>query len=89
MAAPDLEAKRDPNVTDATAIAFTCSKANNLARRPDPFGLRFQPGADTITIYPFDLAEAAPQTIAGAGLTYRLKITLARASTVRGPIAAW
>ena len=28
------EAKRDPDVTDATAIAFTCRKANNLARGP-------------------------------------------------------
>src|SRR5262249_37370748 len=37
------EAKRDPNVTDATAIAFTCRKANNLARRPEPFGLQFEP----------------------------------------------
>src|SRR4029450_8893533 len=58
------EANRDRDITDATAIAFTCTKANNLPRRPDPFGLRFQPGEGTITVLPFDLQEAAPQTTA-------------------------
>ncbi len=71
------EAKRDPDITDATAIAFTCRKANNLPQRPDPFGLRFQPGDDTITVYPFDLSEAAPQTVAGAGMAYRVRLALA------------
>jgi hypothetical protein len=72
------EAKRDKDVTDATAIAFTCTKANNLARKPDPFGLRFVPGADTITVYPFDLTEAAPQATVGASLTYRIRLAIAR-----------
>jgi AAA domain len=71
------EAKRDRDVTDATAIAFTCTKANNLPRKPDPFGLRFQPGDGTITVYPFDLTEASPQTTASAPLTWRLRVALA------------
>ena len=72
------EAKRDREVTDATAIAFTCIKANNLPRRPDPFGLRFVPGNGTITVYPFDLTEAVPQATAGAPLTYRIRLAIAR-----------
>lgn len=71
------EAKRDQDVTDATAIAFTCRKANNLPQKPDPFGLRFVPGEGTITVYPFDLAEAAPQTVAGASLPYKVRLALA------------
>jgi hypothetical protein len=71
------EAKRDRDVTDATAIAFTCTKANNLPRRPEPFGLRFQPGDGTITVYPFDLTNAAPQIVAGASLAYRVRLALA------------
>jgi hypothetical protein len=70
------EAKRDPDITDATAIAFTCRKANNLPRRPDPFGLLFKPGDGTITVYPFDLREAAPETVAAAPLAYRLRLAL-------------
>jgi hypothetical protein len=72
------EARRDHDVEDATAIVFTCRKANNLPRKPGPFGLRFQPGHDTITIYPFDLGEAAPQAVAGLSLARRLTITLTR-----------
>jgi hypothetical protein len=72
------EAKRDRDVTDATAIAFTCTKANNLPRKPDPFGLRFQPGDGTITVYPFDLAEAAPHVTVSASLTYRVRLAIAR-----------
>jgi len=71
------EAKRDQNLDDATAIVFTCRKANNLPRRPPPFGLRFQPGQGTIAVHPFDLVEAAPQTVAGAGIVYRLRLALA------------
>jgi AAA domain len=71
------EAKRDADIADASAIAFTCRKANNLPRRPDPFGLRFQPGDGTITIYPLDLTEAAPETIAAAPLPYRVRLALA------------
>ena len=71
------EAKRDRDVTDATAIAFTCTKANNLPHRPDPFGLRFQPGDGTITVYPFDLTEASPAVVASAGLPYRVRLALA------------
>jgi AAA domain/Toprim-like len=81
------EAKRDRDVTDATAIAFTCTKANNLPRKPDPFGLRFVPGDDAITIYPFDLAEAAPQVTAGASLTYRVRMAIARGITTPEGIA--
>jgi hypothetical protein len=71
------EAKRDQDVEDATAIVFTCRKANNLPRKPEPFGLRFQPGDGTITVYPMDLADASPQTVAGASLPYRLRLALA------------
>jgi hypothetical protein len=77
------EARRDPEVTDATAIAFACRKANNLPQRPEPFGLRFVPTAGAITVYPLDLAEAAPQTLAGTTLTYRLHLALAN-----GPLGA-
>ena len=70
------EMKRDRDITEATAIVFTCKKANNLARRPEPFGLRFTPGVGTITVAPFDLAEAAPQATAGAGLVWRLRLAL-------------
>src|SRR5262249_52833472 len=45
------EAKRDKDVTDATAIAFTCTKHNNLPRTPDPFRLRLQPGHGPTTVY--------------------------------------
>jgi hypothetical protein len=71
------EAKRDPEVTDATAIVFTCRKANNLPRRPEPFGLRFEPSEGRITVSPFNLADAAPQTVAGASLPYRIRLALA------------
>lgn len=71
------EARRDTDVTDATAIAFTCTKANNLPRKPEPFGLRFVPGAGTITVYPFDLKEAAPRALASTPLSYRIRLALA------------
>lgn len=71
------EAKRDHDVDDATAIVFTCRKANNLPRKPEPFGLRFVPGDGAITIFPLDLAEAAPSTTAGASLPYRVRLLLA------------
>jgi hypothetical protein len=71
------EAKRDPDVTDAVAIAFTCRKANNLPRRPEPFGLRFEPSEGRITVSAFNLADAAPQTVAGASLPYRIRLALA------------
>jgi hypothetical protein len=71
-------AKRDREITDGTAIAFTCTKANILPRRPEPFGLQFRPGADAITIYPLDLKEAAPSVVAGATLTYRVRLALAK-----------
>lgn len=72
------EAKRDKDVADATAIVFTCTKANNLPRRPDPFGLLFtSEGEGRIRASRFDLGEAAPQAMAGASLPYRLRLTLA------------
>ena len=73
------EAKRDHDVDDATAIVFTCRKANNLSRKPAPFGLRFQSSSDrAIAVSTFDLRDAAPQTVAGASLPHRLKLALAR-----------
>jgi hypothetical protein len=81
------EAKRDHDVTDATAIAFVCRKANNLPRKPEPFGLRFEPGQGTITIYPFDLKEAGPQTVAGASLPYRVRQALAHGSLTTPELA--
>lgn len=70
------EAKRDQDVTDATAIGFTCRKANNLPRKPEPFGLRFVPGADTITVFPYNLAEASPGVVTG-NLAWRIRLRLA------------
>ena len=58
-------------------IIITCIKANNLPRRPDPFGLRFVPGDGTITVYPLDLADATPQIMSGASLTWRIRLALA------------
>jgi hypothetical protein len=72
------EARRDHDLDDATAIVFTCKKANNLPRKPDPFRLLFSPREDAITVSAFDLADAAPQTVAGTGLVHRLKLALAR-----------
>src|SRR5215472_5204780 len=72
------EARRHPDVDGATAIAFTCRKANNLARRPEPFGLRFQPGESAITIYPLDLSDAPARVVAGASMTYHVRLALAR-----------
>ncbi len=70
-------AKRDREIAGATAIAFTCLKANNLAHTPDPFGLRFVPGEGTTTIYPLDLTEASATVVASASLTYRIRLALA------------
>jgi len=81
------EAKRDPDVTDATAIAFTCRKANNLPRRPEPFGLRFEPAVGRILVSPLDLTAAAPQTLAGASLPYRVRLALARQDLTTPEIA--
>lgn len=81
------EAKRDHDVEDATAIVFTCRKANNLPRKPEPFGLRFQPGDGTITVYPFNLAEAAPQAVGGASLGYRIRLALAAGDLAAPDIA--
>jgi hypothetical protein len=71
------EAKRDPEIPDATAIAFTCRKANNLPRRPEPFGLIFRLEDRAIRVHPFNLTEATPQTVAGAPLAYRVRLALA------------
>jgi hypothetical protein len=79
------EAKRDKDVTDATAIAFTCIKANNLPRRPEPFGLRFVPGEGTITVYPFDLREASPQAVASASAPYKIRLALASNGAMTTP----
>jgi hypothetical protein len=81
------EAKRDQDVTDATAIAFTCRKANNLPRKPEPFGLRFVPGVESISVYPFDLREASPDVVAGANFTYRLRLALAQGSATVAALA--
>jgi len=84
---PIWEAKRDPDITDATAIALTCRKANNLARKPEPFGLRFVPGDQRITVEPFDLTSAAPQTVVGATLAYRIRLALATADLTTPQLA--
>jgi hypothetical protein len=81
------EAKRDHDVDDATAIAFTCRKANNLPRKPEPFGLRFVPSDGAITVYPFDLTEAAPQTLGGASLPFRIRTALASQDMTTAEIA--
>jgi len=81
------EAKRDPDVADAAAIAFTCTKANNQARRPEPFGLRFVPGPDRITIEPFDLTEASATVTVSASLTYRIRLALSRGISTPQAIA--
>lgn len=82
------EAKRDQDVPDATAITFPCRKANNLARRPEPFGLLFMPGEGRITVSLFDLREAAPQTLAAAPLPYRLGVALAAGPQTLADLAA-
>jgi hypothetical protein len=71
------EAKRDPDIDDATAIVFTCRKANNLPRKPEPFGLQFVDAGGMITVAAFDPRDAAPQAVAGASLRYRLRMALA------------
>lgn len=81
------EAKRDQDVTDATAIAFTCRKANNMPQRPEPFGLRFIPRQGTITVSALDLTQAAPQTVSGASLTYRARLLLAARDMTTAEIA--
>src|SRR5262249_53406161 len=69
-------------------IAFTCIKANNLSQKPDPFGLRFVPGDKAITVCPFDLTEATPSVVAGASLTFRITLALARGLSDPNAIAA-
>ena len=81
------EAKRDHDIDDATAIIFTCKKANNLPRKPEPFGLRFVPSDRAITVYPMNLAEAAPSITAGATLPYRVRLLLATADMTTPEIA--
>jgi hypothetical protein len=81
------EAKRDKDITDATAIAFTCTKANNLPRRPEPFGLRFEPTECAIAIHPFDLTNAAPQAVASASVGYRIRLALASNDMTSGELA--
>jgi len=67
------EAKRDQEIEDATAIVFTCRKANNLARKPPPFGLRFASAASGgIGVQALDLSGVSPATLAGASLTARV-----------------
>ena len=70
-------AKRDREIADATAIAFTCTKANILPRVPEPFGLRFDPRDGAIGVQAFDLTKAAPQTTASANLAYRIRLAVA------------
>lgn len=70
------EAKRDKDISDATAIVFACRKSNNLARRPEAFGMLFEPGADSIQVRPFDLKEAAPDAAASATVSHRIRLAL-------------
>jgi hypothetical protein len=71
------EMRRDREITDATAIAFACQKANNLPRRPEPFGFRFQPRQGAIMVEPFNLEQASPVALAGGSLAYRVRLRLA------------
>lgn len=73
------EAKRDREVSESAAIAFTCIKANNMPNRPPPFGLQFQYSRDAITIYPFDLTEASPEVLSSAPLSQRVLFELEKA----------
>jgi hypothetical protein len=79
------EAKRDLEIEDATAIVFTCRKANNLNRKPPPFGLRFE-GSDegAIHVRTLDLAEVNPAAMAGATLIHRVEAMLSGQS---GPMS--
>jgi DnaB-like helicase N terminal domain/AAA domain len=73
------EARRDREVTDATAIVFTCTKANDLVPRPEAFGLQFTPeaGGTQIAVSRFELAEADPAILAHQPLRERLRRALA------------
>jgi hypothetical protein len=81
------EGKRDSEVDDATAMVLTCTKANNLPCRPEPFGLRFTPGSDRITVGRFDPRDAAPRTTAGASLPYRIRLALAEGALTVAELA--
>jgi AAA domain len=86
------EAKRDQEIENATAIVFTCRKTNNLARKPDAFGLRFR-GADTfadseIRIERLPLTDVAPKTLAGATIRQRLRILLSAPLSVEDILEA-
>jgi hypothetical protein len=71
------EAKRDQEIEDATAIVFTCRKANNLAQKPPPFGLRFEgSGSGAIHVRTLDLGEVNPAAMAGASLMHRVEVML-------------
>jgi len=72
------EAKRDRAVSDATAIAFTCIKHNNLASTPEPFGLRFAPAPGAIMVSALDLAQSPTHVVVGASLSYHVRLALAR-----------
>ncbi len=86
------EAKRDPEVDDATAIVFTCRKANNLTTKPEPFGLTFRsadsPRGQVIRVSALNLAEATPSTLAGANLTTRIKAMLSEPLSVEALVEA-
>jgi len=81
------EARRDHEDEEATSLVLTCRKANNLPRKPPPFGLRFVPGDGAITIYPLDLAEAAPQATRSVSLPRRILFALGRGATTTAELA--
>jgi AAA domain len=81
------QATRARDITDETAIAFTCTKANNLPRKPAPFGLRFKPGEGTITVFPMAIREVATQSTTAAPISWRLRVTLASGSSTAAELA--
>ena len=83
------EAKRDPEVEDATAIVFTCRKANNLDRKPPPFGLRFTSHPIRgLEVTALDLGTVSQSTLAGATLSTRVLTMLSEPLSVEALVEA-
>jgi len=87
------EARRDQEIEDATAIVFTNTKANNLARKAPAFGLRFRGGGQSpadseIRIEALPLTDVAPKTMIGATLRQRLLVLLSAPMSVEDLLEA-
>ena len=86
------EAKRDHTIEDATAIVFTNTKANHLARKSDSFGLAFR-GADKIAdkqirIEPLSLTTVDPAAMASLTVTQRIRLLLSAPLSVEDLVDA-